>query len=74
MYKDTQNITKRFEKIIWDIIPCIILNDNNVYIVPFSDYKVYWSDYANSYIQHYYDDKYLDKQHSIISIYLDSYV
>ena len=55
------------------IIPLLKEKGIKCYLIPLplSDNGVYWSDYANDYIKHYYDEDYYENEYLIITVYFD---
>ena len=63
-----------FEKIKNNIIPEILKKDIKVFLIPLplSDNGIYWSDYADSYLNKFYGNKYYDDEYIKITIYFDN--
>ena len=63
-----------FEKIRNEIIPKLNSKEIKVYLIPLplSDNGIYWSDYADSYLNKFYGQKHFDEEYIKITIYFDN--
>ena len=70
-YLSKNNVLKKIKS---TIIPEMKKNKINFFIVPLplSNKGFYWSDYANSYIEEFYDENYFEKNYVILTIYLNN--
>ena len=61
-------------KVIDKIISKIEKHNINFFIVPLplSDDKIYWTDYADSYLTHFYGKNYIKYDYMIMTIYMDN--
>lgn len=63
-----------FKKITKDIIPELISKGIKAYLIPLplSDNGIYWSDFAGSYLNKFFGEKYFDEEYVKLTIYFNN--